>query len=124
MHVKVIFCLFYNLLHSAIPQKGKESNRMKVVEERTRPTQNLPYTRGGNIVHYGKSRAGPVVLAGGAAALGPHMAGAPESCMYGGGEKPLGSAVSSGNGIAGAREPACSIPHDGHVHAELLMGRA
>ena len=69
-------------------------------------------------------RAGPVVLAGGAAALGPHMAGGPESCMYGGGEKPLGSAVSSGNGIAGAREPACSIPHDGHVHAELLMGRA
>ena len=68
-------------------------------------------------------RAGPVVLAGGAAALGPHMAG-PQSCMYGGGEKPLGSAVSSGNGIAGAREPACSIPHDGHVHAELLMGQA
>jgi len=44
--------------------------------------------------------------------------------MYGGGEKPLGSAVSSRNGIAGAREPACSILHDGHVHAELMMGRA
>ena len=34
-------------------------------------------------------RAGPVVLAGGAAALGPHMAGA-QSCMYGGSEKVSG----------------------------------
>ena len=75
------------------------------------PTHGEDTTREGE---FRSPRAGPVVLAGGAA----------QSCMYGGAEKPLGSAVSSGNGIAGAREHACSIPHDGHVHAELLMGRA